>query len=78
MRGLCLDAALSKVTDESNLASSSLADTGNQNDLLGVVISYNIKVKLILSGMGGEMDCDLPFKLVHPRPGSTLRLSGFL
>ena len=71
MRGLCLDAALSKVTDESNLASSSLADTGNQNDLLGVVISYTIKVKLILSGMGGEMDCDLPFKLVHPRPGST-------
>lgn len=74
MRGLCLDAALSKVTDESNLASSSLADTGNQNDLLGVVISYNIKVKLILSGMGGEMDCDLPFKLVHPRPESDLSI----
>ena len=35
IRGLCLDASLSKVTDESNLASSSLAETGNTNDLLG-------------------------------------------
>ena len=70
MRGLCLDAALSKVTDESNLASSSLADTGNQNDLLGVVISYNIKVKLILSGMGGHQG-ELNLQLVtglHLRP----------
>lgn len=70
MRGLCLDAALSKVTDESNLASSSLADSGNQNDLLGIVISYSIKVKLVLGGMGGELETDLPFKLVHPRPDS--------
>ena len=35
IRGLCLDASLSKVTDESNLASSSLSETGNTNDLLG-------------------------------------------
>jgi len=70
IRGLCLDAALSKVTDESNLASSSLTDTGNQNDLLGVVVSYSVKIKLILSGMGGELETDLPFKLVHPRPNS--------
>jgi arrestin-2 len=70
IRGLCLDAALSKVTDESNLASSSLADSGNSNDLLGVVVSYSVKVKLVLSGMGGELETDLPFKLVHPRPDS--------
>ena len=71
IRGLCLDAALSKVTDESNLASSSLTDSGNQNDLLGVVVSYSVKIKLILSGMGGELETDLPFKLVHPRPSMT-------
>lgn len=47
----------------------SLADSGNQNDLLGIVISYSIKVKLVLGGMGGELETDLPFKLVHPRPG---------
>lgn len=70
LRGLCLDAALSKVTDESNLASSSVAESGNSNDLLGVIVSYSIKVKLILSGMGGELETDLPFKMVHPRPDS--------
>ena len=63
MRGLCVDASLSKVffrkfvkkivvafvlfkvTDESNLASSSLSASGNTNDLLGVVVSYSVKVK---------------------------------
>jgi len=70
IRGLCLDAALSKVTDETNLASTSLVETGNSNDLLGVIVSYSIKVKLMLGGMGGELETDLPFKLVHPRPDS--------
>jgi len=70
IRGLCLDAALSKVTDESNLASSSLTESGNSNDLLGVVVSYSVKVRVVLSGMGGELETDLPFKLVHPRPDS--------
>jgi len=43
---------------------------GNTNDLLGVVVSYSVKIKLQLSGMGGELETDLPFKLVHPRPNS--------
>ena len=68
-RGLALDAQLSKVKDETNLASSSIAETGDSNDLLGVIVSYSVKVKLVLSGMGGELEVDLPFKLVHPRPG---------
>jgi len=69
-RGLALDAALSKVTDETNLASSSIAESGDSNDLLGVIVSYSIRVKIILSGMGGELEVDLPFKLVHPKPDS--------
>merc|ERR1712226_635341 len=69
-RGLCFDAALSKVRDETNLASSSLVETGNVNDLLGVIVSYSIKVKLMLGGMGGELETDLPFKLCHPHPDS--------
>ena len=68
-RGLALDASLSKERDETNLASSSLAETGDPNDLLGVIVSYSVKVTLVLSGMGGELAVDLPFKLVHPRPG---------
>ena len=38
-------------------------------DLLGVVVSYSVNVKLMLACMGGELEVDLPFKLVHPRPG---------
>jgi len=59
------------VTDETNLASSSIAETGDPNDLLGVIVSYSVKVKLILTGMGGDLEVDLPFKLVHPRPGKS-------
>ncbi|TRY76389.1 hypothetical protein TCAL_02711 [Tigriopus californicus] len=69
-RGLALDAALSKVRDETNLASSSIAETGDSNDLLGVIVSYSVKVKIILSGMGGDLEVDLPFKLTMPRPDS--------
>ena len=64
-----MDAALSKEVDETNLASSSLAETGDTNDLLGVIVSYSVKVTLALSGMGGELIVDLPFKLNHPKPG---------
>ena len=69
-RGLVLDAMLSKEIDETNLASSSLAETGDPNDLLGVIVSYSVKVTLRLSGMGGELEVDLPFKLNHPKPGN--------
>lgn len=69
-RGLVLDASLSKEIDETNLASSSLAETGDPNDLLGVIVSYSVKVTLRLSGMGGELEVDLPFKLNHPKPES--------
>jgi hypothetical protein len=33
-----------KVRDETNLASSSIAETGDPNDLLGVIVSYSVKV----------------------------------
>ena len=59
-----------QVCDETNLASSSIAETGDPNDLLGVIVSYSVKVKIVLSGMGGDLEVDMPFKLVHPRPGN--------
>lgn len=71
-RGLALDASLSKERDETNLASSSIAETGDPNDLLGVIVSYSVKVTLVLSGMGGELVVDLPFKLNHPKPGKLM------
>ena len=45
---------------------------GDPNDLLGVIVSYSVKVTLVLSGMGGELVVDLPFKLNHPKPGMFL------
>jgi hypothetical protein len=36
------------VRDETNLASSSIAETGDPNDLLGVIVSYSVKVKILL------------------------------
>ena len=75
-RGLALDASLSKERDETNLASSSIAESGDPNDLLGVIVSYSVKVTLVLSGMGGELCVDVPFKLVHPRPGKGFFLKG--
>ena len=65
-----MDGALSKTKDETNLASSSLMEKEEApGDLLGVVVSYSVNVKLMLACMGGELEVDLPFKLVHPRPG---------
>jgi len=69
-KGIALDAMLSKATDETNLASSSLAESGDPNDLLGIVISYFAKITLRCSGMGGKLEVDLPFKLNHPKPES--------
>lgn len=42
---------------------------GNPNDALGFVVSYSLRVKLNLGTLGGELQADLPFKLVHPGPG---------
>ena len=38
-----------KVTDDSNLTTSSLAESDKANDLLGVIVSYIVKVRLILN-----------------------------
>jgi len=62
------------VRDETNLASSSVAESGDSSDLLGVIVSYSVKVKIVLSGMGGELDVDLPFKLLHPRASECMRV----
>ena len=51
-----------------NLASSTLVS--DSNDATGFVISYVARVKLNLGSMGGELVADVPFKLMHPAPGS--------
>lgn len=39
-------------------------------DAIGIVISYSLRVKLNCGTLGGELVTDVPFKLLHPAPGS--------
>jgi len=64
-RGIALDGHLKD--EDVNLASTTMV-VGNPNDALGFVVSYSLRVKLNLGTLGGELQADLPFKLVHPGP----------
>jgi len=64
-RGIALDGHLRD--EDVNLASSTMTTVTN-SDPLGFVVSYTVRVKLNLGTLGGELQADLPFKLVHPGP----------
>lgn len=66
VRGVALDGHLKD--DEVNLASSTLV--ADCSEATGFVVSYVARVKLDLGSMGGELVADVPFKLMHPAPGS--------
>lgn len=68
-RGVALDGRLRD--DDANLASSTLVPDGKcPIDAIGIVISYSLRVKLNCGTLGGELVTDVPFKLLHPAPGS--------
>lgn len=64
-------AALSAAT----ASSSGGNGLGDDRNVFAIYVSYYVKVKLTLSGMGGELSLKLPFVLVHVdesmRPGHT-------
>lgn len=71
-RGIALDGHLKD--DDVNLASSTLVPEGKcPLDAMGIVISYSVRVKLNCGTLGGELVTDVPFKLLHPAPGSMER-----
>ncbi|KAG5334308.1 ARRH protein, partial [Acromyrmex charruanus] len=71
-RGIALDGHLKD--DDVNLASSTLVTEGKcPTEALGIVISYSIRVKLNCGTLGGELVTDVPFKLMHPAPGTMER-----
>jgi arrestin-1 len=45
-----------------------------QRDAFGIVVSYAVKVKLFLGALGGELSAELPFVLMHPKPGQRPKL----
>ncbi|XP_041659675.1 S-arrestin a [Cheilinus undulatus] len=67
-RGIALDGKLKH--EDTNLASSTIVKDGVLKEVMGIIVSYRILVKLVVGGMMGSSDVDLevPFKLMHPKP----------
>ncbi|XP_044075682.1 S-arrestin a isoform X5 [Siniperca chuatsi] len=67
-RGIALDGKLKH--EDTNLASSSIVKEGVLKEVMGIMVSYRIMVKLIVGGMMGssEVGLEVPFKLMHPKP----------
>ncbi|XP_069367556.1 S-arrestin a isoform X1 [Paralichthys olivaceus] len=67
-RGIALDGKLKH--EDTNLASSSIVKEGVLKEVLGIMVSYRVMVKLIVGGMMGssEVGLEVPFKLMHPKP----------
>ncbi|XP_043849207.1 beta-arrestin-1 isoform X3 [Dromiciops gliroides] len=72
-RGLALDGKLKH--EDTNLASSTLLRDGTNKEILGIIVSYKVKVKLVVSRGGllgdlasSDVAVELPFTLMHPKP----------
>ncbi|XP_059911846.1 arrestin 3a, retinal (X-arrestin) isoform X2 [Gadus macrocephalus] len=72
-RGLALDGRLKD--EDTNLASSTILRAGMEKDVLGIMVSYKIKIHLIVAGSGllagltgSDVELELPLILMHPKP----------
>ncbi|XP_075338253.1 S-arrestin a [Odontesthes bonariensis] len=67
-RGIALDGKLKH--EDTNLASSSMIKEGVLKEVMGMIVSYRVMVKLIVGGMMGstEVGLEVPFRLMHPKP----------
>ncbi|NP_001116373.1 arrestin [Oryzias latipes] len=67
-RGIALDGKLKH--EDTNLASSSVVKEGVLKEVMGIMVSYRVMVKLIVGGMMGssEVGLEVPFRLMHPKP----------
>uniref|UniRef100_A0A8C4PTB3 S-arrestin n=1 Tax=Equus asinus asinus TaxID=83772 RepID=A0A8C4PTB3_EQUAS len=62
-RGIALDGKIKH--EDTNLASSTIVKEGIDRTVMGILVSYQIKVKLMVSG---EVATEVPFRLMHPQP----------
>ncbi|XP_069578530.1 arrestin 3a, retinal (X-arrestin) [Brachyistius frenatus] len=72
-RGLALDGRLKD--EDTNLASTTMLRQGVEKEVLGILVSYKIKVNLMVAGgglLGGltssDVTVELPFMLMNPKP----------
>ncbi|XP_048689988.1 beta-arrestin-2 isoform X2 [Caretta caretta] len=71
-RGLALDGKLKH--EDTNLASSTIVKEGANKEVLGILVSYRVKVKLVVL-RGGDVSVELPFVLMHPEPREAFALA---
>ncbi|XP_062393496.1 arrestin-C-like [Sardina pilchardus] len=72
-KGLALDGKLKD--EDTNLASTTVTRPGMERDIMGILVSYKIKVNLVSGGggfLGGltasEVTGEVPLILMHPKP----------
>lgn len=72
LTGVALDGHLKE--DDVNLASSTMVSEGKcPAEAIGIVVSYSVRVKLNCGTLGGELVTDVPFKLLHPAEGKSMK-----
>ncbi|XP_063060654.1 S-arrestin b [Engraulis encrasicolus] len=69
-RGMALDGKLKH--GDTNLASSSIIKDDVLKEVLGMIISYKVVVRVLAAGLIGssEVAVEVPFRLMHPKPES--------
>ncbi|XP_034062487.1 arrestin 3a, retinal (X-arrestin) isoform X1 [Gymnodraco acuticeps] len=72
-RGLSLDGRLKD--EDTNLASTTMLQQSLEKEVLGILVSYKIKINLMVAGgglLGGltssDVTLELPLMLMHPKP----------
>nr|ATY71624.1 S-antigen arrestin a [Maurolicus muelleri] len=67
-KGIALDGKLKH--EDTNLASTSIIKEGVLKEVMGIMVSYKVVIKLVIGGMMGtsEVGVELPFRLMHPKP----------
>ncbi|NXM29814.1 ARRS protein, partial [Oxyruncus cristatus] len=68
-REIALDGKLKD--EDTNLASSTIIKDGIDKTVMGILVSYKVKVKLTVPGLSfpqSEVGTELPFRLMHPKP----------
>ncbi|KAJ8255101.1 hypothetical protein GJAV_G00200930 [Gymnothorax javanicus] len=63
--GLALDGKLKE--EDTNLASTTVLRPGLSKDVLGILVSYKVKINLMVS-RGGDVTVELPLILMTPKP----------
>ncbi|XP_069049834.1 arrestin 3b, retinal (X-arrestin) isoform X1 [Lepisosteus oculatus] len=76
-RGLALDGKLKD--QDTNLASTTILRPGVDKEVLGILVSYKLKVNLMVSRGGilgdltaSDVGVELPFTLMHPKPSESV------